>query len=838
MKLPSLAARFLKMYLLFSAFLIAVSMTLAYQTNRAYEKAFAGRTADLMGFITVRAESFLKFCENRLTAFTGPEWRWLLADLDHARDFAYDIEQVVVMDLDGTVRTASPPAPNLIGTNMSGHDFIRRARSSNEIVWSNAFFSPFTNAPAVMLARRTETGIVALQPRLGEFLRIAKAFSSSEKDVFAVVDSHGVLVTHSFPSVNDNFRNLLALSGVEKALKGELYQGPGTLEGEAGMVTAIPMKHMGWMVLGFQPEREAAKYLQKANALLVGTLCGAIAFTAVLAILLFRSLLSPLVDLRKQIRALEEGKNVEHLHCGFAELEDLGRHFCKMAQTVRQRERTLQESETSYATLVHNIPDYLSRFDRDGRFVFANESLLQKLNCSMFDVLGKTFENLGIPSDTSEELRQAIKKVFATGQPLANEVIIRDSIYSCRWIPEFSHVGETQTVLHVARDITEARKIEASARTADKLQAIGGLASGVAHDFNNQLTGIIGATELLAEDPLINHGHRELNIIRRCADRAADLIAKLLAFARQRPYNKGPTCIHELIHEVMDIVSRSFPKSIALTTDLDATHTIVRGDSSQLQNAIFNIAINARDAMPRGGTLKISTKSVLDSESPPAGHLILEIADTGCGMSPEIKSRVFDPFFTTKDVGKGTGLGLTTVYGTIAAHDGEISVDSAPEKGTRFMIKLPLEARQKDQAEQAFIQEKVLLPASLTAMVVDDEEAVREIVVAALEKLGVKAVEFSNGTSAREFFQKSIGPVDLVILDGNMPGLTGRETWDAISARAPELPVIFTTGNLDVADLPNPRPANLHILEKPFGLQQFNTRVQQACSRILREALP
>ncbi|MFO0584776.1 MAG: ATP-binding protein [Anaeromyxobacter sp.] len=338
------------------------------------------------------------------------------------------------------------------------------------------------------------------------------------------------------------------------------------------------------------------------------------------------------------------------------------------------------------------------------------------------------------------------------------------------------------------REAHEAqRRAEEAHRQSQKLEAVGLLAGGVAHDFNNLLVGILSYSELLREEAKPGTLEEEAaTTISKAATRAAELTRQLLAFARMGPRREETVDLHLVVREVVTLLSRTLDKSIRVEARLHAQPSTVRGDPGQLQQVILNLAVNARDAMPSGGTLALET-----SVDAAARSLVLEVSDTGVGIPPEHLERIFDPFFTTKSEGKGTGLGLSTVYGILKVHGGGVKVESTPGVGTRFRVRLPL-ASGPEAARDA-----VEAPAPRghgRVLVVDDEEAVRRAGARVLESLGYEPVTVGGGQEALDWLAANPGPLAAVVLDLSMPGMAGAEAFRRLRALRPELRVVISSG--------------------------------------------
>jgi len=352
------------------------------------------------------------------------------------------------------------------------------------------------------------------------------------------------------------------------------------------------------------------------------------------------------------------------------------------------------------------------------------------------------------------------------------------------------------------RDIGERKELELRLRQAEKMEAIGQLAGGIAHDFNNQLASIMGYSELLGRT--VTDNARAMKFVRelgKVAQVAADLTSQLLAFSRRGKFRIEPIDLHRLLEDEVLVLSRSLAKNIRIETELNASRAWTLGDPSQLQNALLNLALNARDAMPHGGTLTLSTANVDIGASTeqaralglPAGSYVeLSVRDTGVGMDRELQQRVFEPFFTTKDVGSGTGLGLSAVYGTVKNHKGAIAIESEVGRGTRFVLYLP--TSRSGVAALADGDEPASLRLHGHILVVEDEPALRVVSSQMLQDLGCRVTAVADGDSAIQVFRELRGSVDLVLLDLVIPGTSAMDTLETMRQVDPSVQVIVMSG--------------------------------------------
>jgi PAS domain S-box-containing protein len=363
-----------------------------------------------------------------------------------------------------------------------------------------------------------------------------------------------------------------------------------------------------------------------------------------------------------------------------------------------------------YRTLVNGLPDIIMLFDPEGRHLFVSENVREVVDLEPARFMGKTHQELGFPEDLSQFWEQAIKKVFDIGIPLETEYAFEGrqgpAIYNWRLLPVKDHQGRVNSVFSVSRDITrqkqaeeERLKLQAELLQARKMESIGTLAGGIAHDFNNLLHVMGGNLELLdMKIPEEHPGKKRVKTIQKSMDRAASLVRQMLLFSRKAGTSRRILDLNQEIESAIKMLEQSILKMVRIEFLPGKDLWPVNADPNQVEQVLLNLGNNAADAMPEGGGLVIETSNIdLDesisrthAEVKPGPYVLMSVTDTGCGMDQKTLEHVFDPFFTTKEVGKGTGLGLASVYGIVKVHGGHISCESEPGQGTKFMIYWPV----------------------------------------------------------------------------------------------------------------------------------------------------
>ena len=505
----------------------------------------------------------------------------------------------------------------------------------------------------------------------------------------------------------------------------------------------------------------------------------------------------------------------------------------------KQAEEALQRSEANYRSLIEGAPYGIFRTSTDGRLFSANPALVEMLG------YGSLSEMLGANLDRDIFCDPMQRKGICREHPNGFEGVEvgwkrRDSTPITVRVsgkPVRDAAGQASCYEMIAENITDRRFLEQQLRQAQKMEAVGRLAGGVAHDFNNLLMVILGHTGLLLEREDVDEWvHRKAEQVQKAADRAAGLTRQLLAFSRMQVLQPKVIDLNGIVSEMAKLLPRLIGENIELLVRLDPVLGPVKADPGQMEQVILNLAVNARDAMPEGGKLVIETSDAELDEAyarrhPPlqaGSYVLLAVTDTGIGMDVDTQALIFEPFFTTKERGKGTGLGLATVYGVVKQSGGYIWVYSEVGKGTTFKIYFPLV---REPLDSRLSMEPSQAPAGTeTILLVEDEGEVREVAREFLGLSGYAVIEAKDGAEAIELARKHSGPIHLLITDMVMPGIGGRELVKQLSQERGELRIIFMSGYTEYAVLQQGElERGAVLLPKPF--------TREVLARTVREVL-
>ncbi len=500
----------------------------------------------------------------------------------------------------------------------------------------------------------------------------------------------------------------------------------------------------------------------------------------------------------------------------------------------KKAEAALQTSEKRFRDLVNLLPQSIFESDAEGRLVFVNQSAHQIFGYPP-EALTKGLSLYAFVSpDDHDRLRTDIRNTLNKRSPSGREYTARCAdgrnfpiaMYMSPIIAEDETVG----VRGIAIDLSDVRYLEERLSIAQKMEAVGLLAGGVAHDLNNLLGPILGYTELLMmEMPPGNPNRPSIQSIHNAGARARDLVQQLLAFARKQPLKMKTLDLNQVIVRFEKLLRRTIREDISIATTLASTPLPIEADAGQLEQVLMNLSVNAQDAMPDGGLLRIVTALQNPEDGRENARVILAISDTGHGITPADREKIFDPFFTTRTKGKGTGLGLSTVYGIVRQHRGRIQVESEPGQGTTFRFFFPAAADMRIAVAQADEgRQPRQMPISSTIMVVEDEAMVRDLAENILKRQGYQVLSADSGADCLRRLSNHSGPLDLLLTDVIMPGMNGRDLYRAVRRQFPQVHVLYMSGYTDDVILHHGvLEEGIHFIQKPFSVDGLIAKVGQ-----------
>ena len=495
------------------------------------------------------------------------------------------------------------------------------------------------------------------------------------------------------------------------------------------------------------------------------------------------------------------------------------------------------KTESQYREIFNNLHDAVFIQDKvDGSIIDVNDTMLRMYGYQRYEL--KLFRR-GIENDNqySADLAQQHLRTAAeqgTHQYKWKAQRRDGSIFWVDVIMNRVEIGGNERIVAIVRDIDQEYRLQEQLRQTEKLTAIGELAGGIAHDFNNMLAGIMGAAEVLALKTIEQDDKDLVDMIIRTSERAGELTDKLLTFSKKRDLVLEPIDLHSVIHDVIDLLSRSVSKTITLETRLEAQHRTVQGDRAELINLFLNLGVNACDAIGDKGKLTFTSHEYTRAEADEPGkdlslgagpHICISVIDSGSGISSEIQQRIFEPFFSTKDKSQRTGLGLAAVYGATGKHHGLVEIAETSNAGTTFQIHLPL--IDDVLIEETF--EEAMQAGEGHILIVDDEKALLTTSTMMLEQVGYHCLQAQNGREALEVYRAHHQDIDLVLLDMLMPDMSGKECFHALRQEFPNAQVMICSGFTEdhsVSELLE--QGALGFIKKPYRMKEFLNEVKIA----------
>jgi len=531
--------------------------------------------------------------------------------------------------------------------------------------------------------------------------------------------------------------------------------------------------------------------------------------------------------------ALERKRGEEALRRKNEELATAEEELRAQLDEILTSREALRKSEERYRSTLDGLLEGCQLIGYDWRYLYANEVACRQGRKAKGDLLGRTMMEC-YPGIEKTEAFVVFKECLETRTPrrMENEFAFPDGTKG--WF-ELNIEPVPEGLFILSEDITERRSLEEQVLQSQKMEAIGSLAGGVAHDFNNILMAIMSYSELLQlkldDGPLREYAEG----IQQSVEKAASLTQRLLTFSRKEVSNPYVLALNEVVADAEKMFRRLIGEDIELVIHPAPDAGRVKADPVQLEQVIMNLAVNARDAMPQGGRLFIQTANAVLEESDvrvhpnaaPGPYVQLSVSDTGCGMDAATQARIFEPFFTTKEKGKGTGLGLSTVYGIIHQSGGFIDLESAPGKGARFKVYLPRVEEEAGETQKSAVNSE-LPKGSETVLLVEDEPEILGLVNEILSGQGYTVLQAGTGNTALRLAERHSGPIHLLFTDVVMPGMSGRVLAERLASLRPEVRVIYTSGYTDDAILRHGlRTEGLNFLQKPFRPEALLHKVRE-----------
>jgi PAS domain S-box-containing protein len=727
--------------------------------------------------------------------------------------------------------------------NVGDRKYFRDAMSSHGLGFGDPMVGRVTGASSIGIGRTVigadgrAQGVVAASTMLAQIERLLVPPSLPESAVVTLLDERGVVLARTEDGkawVGRDIRDQSASTRINFAERQGVRELT-SVDGVERLAAFATATKVPWRVfVGLRKSIAlAAVHEQERDAFVLGL--ASLIVSLGLAWIIAERIAKPVITLIADANAFAAG-DLAHRSRVEADGEpgQLAETFNRMAGTLQRRSDELSESERRYRVLFQTMPLPMWLYSVDSlRFTAVNQAAVDHYGYSAEEFLGMSVMDMRPPGDVprlakvlSEIDGQQIKGQTWTHRTKSGELI------DVEITSDGMVVDGARARLVVAIDVTERNRIESALRASQeqlrqsqKMEAVGSLAGGIAHDFNNLLTAILGYCDLALESADANSPVREdLLEIRRAAQRAAELTHQLLAFSRRQMLKPTVFGLNSAVQGTEKILRRLISENIVLELSLGPAPLLVCADPGQVEQVILNLAVNARDAMARGGKLVLATEErtfsvshdVAGASLAPGRYAALSVTDTGTGITAAVRERLFEPFFTTKERGHGTGLGLATVYGVIQQSGGGVDVHSVPGEGSTFTVYFPL-ADAGEAAPASSPSPEASARGEGTILLAEDDDAVRAIARTTLERAGYRVLAASDGLRALALLDEHPEEIDLLLTDVIMPNMNGRELAERMSALRPGLPVLFVSGYTDnvLADQ-GILQSETALLDKPF----------------------
>jgi PAS domain S-box-containing protein len=509
-----------------------------------------------------------------------------------------------------------------------------------------------------------------------------------------------------------------------------------------------------------------------------------------------------------------------------------------VSRDITERKQS-EERIREQAEVLNQTPIAIVIIDLDHRVTYCNAGAEHFYGLPREKMLGLTAEQI-FTTETAVHLAAGRTQTFVTGHWNGEVPVVTRSGRQTQAEFHMSLInddaGRPKARLSIAIDITEKKKLESQFLRAQRLESLGMLAAGIAHDLNNILAPVLMGAPLLRAHATHISDLRVLETIENSAGRGAALVRQILSFAHGASGEKAIIQVKHLLRDVGSLIEETFPKSIKLEEEIPNDLWLVLGNPTQLHQVLLNLCVNARDAMPEGGTLRLRAENrKLDGKAAqaypsanPGAYLVLEVVDTGTGIPPEILAHIWEPFFTTKGEGKGTGLGLVTVRGIAAGHGGFVTVETAPGRGTTFRVFLPAAEQPATSGKMASAHPHLTRGQGELVLVVDDEASIRDLITVVLSRFGYRVIAAANGIDAMAIYAPRVTEIALVVTDLSMPEMGGSELALALSQLNPGVKLLFMSGADGNGTLDMTIPASARFMSKPFTAEKLLASVHEA----------
>lgn len=724
-------------------------------------------------------------------------------------------KMIKLLDHKGTVTHLSPYDRNIQGIDLSRQDYFFRVKERDAPFWSPTFISPYSGTPTLSISLPCLDGVLVGDLDLSYLNKAVDRVNLGIRGHILITDSVGTIIAHPDKELIYQRFNIESIPTIPENTFKEERNFRYRYKGEEMLCTQTTVSHTNWHVVVSQPVEEAFIHIRWNLLIILSGSLAAIALALIIAFSSLRNILKPLIELTERSKQIAAGDYSCHMQSkSYNELNNLTKGFQVMTEAIQSREDEIKKTKGYLKNIIDSISSAIIAVDSNLRVTQYNSKMKEMLKLddrtsllSPFTKLSGTFipyelQIRGVLEDKKERYFHKIGFEELQGR-----------VFDISMYPLLTENREGVVIRF--DDITEKEMVERQLTQAQKMETVGTLAGGLAHDFNNILVGVVTTTSLMeleldAESLSIESLSENIKLIKQSGQRAAGIVKQLLTLSRKNRISLEKINLKESIANVLKLCANSFDKSITIKTELLDKPAYIKADPNQLEQMLLNLCVNASHAMTimrereeeYGGILSIQLGEIdidknfcrLHPHASAGKYFALKVSDTGVGIAPESLARIFEPFYTNKKESKGTGLGLAMSYNIISEHKGFITTESKPKVGTTFSIYLPRLNYNLSNSEAPLPTRQELQKGSGLILIIDDEKTVRSLVARVVKNCGYTPITAANGVEGIEIFKEHSREIKLVILDMSMPQLSGKATFIKLKELKDDVRVLISSG--------------------------------------------
>lgn len=722
---------------------------------------------------------------------------------------------VVLLNHEGTVTHLSPRDENLLGIDLSNQAYFYEAMEKQAPFWSSTFISSYSSRPTISVSLPCKGGVIVGHLELSYLNKAVDRVKLGTKGHILITDSGGTIIAHPDKQLIYQRVNIESIPTIKESSFSNESTFKYNYKGKEMLGTLATVSYTGWIVTVGQPLEETFILIRWAGLIILSGSLAAIALAVIIAFYSLHKILKPLMQLTEKSKQIAKGDySYDKGPETYIELNNLTVGFQVMTEAIQKREEEIENNKAYLKNIIDSISSAIITVDSKLRVTQYNNKMKELFKLDEEKILSREYLKL---HSSFLDYEQQIKQVLKEKKELYLHKIsfkeLKGRVFDISMYPLMT--DNKEGVVIGFDDITDKEMVERQLTQAQKMETVGTLAGGLAHDFNNILVGVVTTTSLMeleldSKTVDIESLSENIQMIKQSGQRAAGIVKQLLTLSRKNKTTLEKVDLQISISNVIKLCRNSFDKSITIETELTERAAYIKADPNQLEQMLLNLCVNASHAMTimrehessYGGVLTISLIDAYVDEklctlypgSSPGNHYKLQVSDTGVGIPSESLTKIFEPFYTSKKDNKGTGLGLAMSYNIVTEHKGFITIDSKQGEGTTFSIYLPAFDCSKESSEELPLNKKELLKGKGLVLIIDDEKMVRKLVAQVVKKCGYTPILAENGAEGIKLFKKELNNIKLVILDLSMPQLSGKATFIKLKELKEDIKVLISSG--------------------------------------------